>query len=445
MYYLRKLVILIAILILVLNLTGFSSQNNDTPKTSEAFNRLVASNSYPVKLEGESLSGSGAEKIINEAKQHDFFFFGENHGALEVSKTAKLLYEQLNLDRKRLLVSEVSPMAARFAESLSRKGEFYQYFSTGLNLQTIPFFSFTEEASLLDIACKQNIQQQRCFLGLDQEFIAAYPLVNNYIETLSLSSEELQAFNALSFDNLINPFLFGMGNGSALKELKSDAENLNSDYLSSLADELLFTHKLYTSNMSGNYKWSNEQRETLIMNNFSTQMEELYSNNPPPLFFKFGGLHLFKGESTTVKKAFGARADEWAKSKGLTTLSVFVDGFSGEVTNGLFGFSEEINRFTNWNDSPFDVSLSNNQAILFDLRPLKNHQEVNNLSKNKQRLINGYDYLLLYKKVQPVGFIEGTFITRTYAGLALVTAFILFFLVVWLLFKGYKRLRKRSS
>ena len=395
--------------------------------------------SYDLQFSDYKMSGEGYDKLIDEAKRHKVFMFGENHATAEIAIFAHQVYSDLSQDIPRLLVTEVGPMAARKMQSLVQNGRYREYMSRGLNLQTIPFFAFEEEVALLENACNQSHGFTDCIIGLDQEFIASAPIVYDYFKEHAPNDAALETLE--SFDNWswLNPFLVGQGDGKAVNEVAKAYQSSSDPLVKTRAQQLALSYKIYKNQMGGDAAWSNEARESLMMDNF---IEQLDHPDIPDLFLKFGAYHTMKGHSVTVDKALGERVDDWAKAKGWSTLNLFIDGYQGTSRDPLLGFEQDKSHFTNWSKSPFAEFIPQEGAVLFDLRKLRSFVDSEKFTKRQKMVISNYDYLLMFSTVSAATFLDGRLITRTYLAVICFIVLTIVMLLIWWLVRFIKKRRR---
>ena len=314
----------------------------------------------------------------------------------------------------------------------------------GVNLHSVPFFFLEQEVPLLYSVVENFPDSVSSIWGIDQEFITGSPVVFNYLEKYTKTEEEKKALKKVRRKSFINPFLIGMGSGKALKELQIAYSNSTSKEAKKVINHLILSHKIYKENMGGDSRWSNEARESLMMDNFEHQAS-VFQDSLPHLFFKFGSYHLSKGRSPTVKEALGLRVDKWAKQRDWSTLNVFVDAIDGETLNALIGNKESLPSIEIWDSSPFKNLVYLKNATLFDLRPLKEHSELKDMHYKIRYMVNSYDYLVLFPSATSSNFLEGTLVTHAYGIVLLVIALIVFFLLVYVIIRVVRKFKTKHT
>lgn len=407
---------------------------------SPLLDSVLRHNSYALRIEDGKPTGPGWNHLLSHADTADLVLFGENHGIKEIAGFSNEFYRALSATKPRLLITEMGPATAREVEEMLKKGIYEAFMAEGTNLHSVPFFFLKQELPLLRSAMEFNQKGPRSIIwGLDQEFIAGAPVVLSYLEKFAFTEQEKQAVKTARRKALLNPFLIGMGSDNALKALEKAFEGSASPEARHLTRQLVLSHKIYKEQMGGDTRWSNERRETLMMENFLDYVRE-YPNSIPPMFFKFGSYHLHKGESPTVEEALGLRLEHWASERGLSTINVFVDAKAGQMVNALMGGTTALPWTNIWEQSAFAPYVKDS-PVLFDLRPLRKMPEVNDWYYELQYMLSGYDYLLVFPEATPQEFLEGTLVTHRYG---LIAGIILLFLLSSLIYMIVRWVRRRK-
>lgn len=405
---------------------------------------VVLANRYAFNIDERDVGGEGAARLLEEARAADIVMFGENHGAREITIVADALYRATSAVQPRLLITEVSPLQGAQIERRLRAGAFRSWLADGLRLQSVPFFNVNEELPLLESALDAWPQDARVIYGLDQEFMAAAPLVLEWLEQNVGTHEERLAIAETRRAALLNPFLFGMGSGEPLEKLQHVLSKSARAEVRRVVDGLVLTHRIYRAQMGGEGAASNEWRETHMMENF---LRDVASFDPlPPLFLKFGAFHLFTDAGPSVKRPLGQRISQWAAGRDLSVLNMFVECAGGEVLEPLLGGTTECEPFMAGDADAFGPLLIEGGATLFDLRPLRGRPELENVHWRVRYVINGFAYLLLIPDVHASEYLPGTLVTHryglVYGGMLLLTLAGLSYLFFHLL---RRRRRKRAA
>ncbi len=403
---------------------------------------IIEENSFTLVLNDHKING--VDFFLKSALESEVLLFGENHGIKEIANFSQILYDTLSSNHSRVLVTEVGPATAHQVQNMMEEGTFRKFMSEGTNLHSVPFFFLEQEVPLLEKTLSSFPENENSVLwGIDQEFIAGAPVIIRRLEELAMTDQENKAVRKFKRKAFFNPFIIGMGSGNSLSELEAAFSESASLEAKRLTSQLVLSHKIYKEQMGGDVRWSNERREKLMMENFNYYVES-YPGSLPPMFFKFGSYHLHKGRSPTVKEALGLKIDQWAKTKGLSTIAINVDAVSGETLDPLMGGKQEIPSIRYWTKSPFKA-LVKDKPVLFDLGPIKNHPEITKLSGRTQLMIKGYDYLVLFPVGTPQNFLDGTLVTHAY-GIAIgVLVLLIMFSLLYLIYKWIKKIKQAKN
>lgn len=396
---------------------------------------LARTHQFPLQLRDGSLAGAGAERLLAEARTADLLMLGENHGVADIADLALALYRQGAASQPRRLVTEIGPASAVFVEEMARAGTLRDFLARGVNLHALPFFGWAEEMPLIDAAVAAH-PGSTAIWGLDQEFIAAAPLLLPRLSALASTDAQHAAVASARRWSLVNPFLIGVGNGRPLQGLAEAFAGAGE--AARLADDLVLSHRIYRAQMGGEAQWSNQRREALLMENFLAHVAGSDAR-PAPMFLKFGAFHLFGGRSPTVPEGFGLAISEWAERQGLSTLNIFADCDGGTMRDGLFGREVPCEPFLAAGADGFQQLRLEGAWSLFDLRPLRGHPALADTSMRIQLVVQGYDYLLLAPNPRAATFLPGTLVTHRYGAILIVALGLALGVLIWLLLRWRRR------
>jgi hypothetical protein len=420
----------------------FSLAQSKQEATHHNLPELIIKHRYPVDISDNGLVGEGADIILASGHKADIFMLGENHGVKQIAEISQILYRTLSRATPRVLVTEVGPATAYQTEQMIRQGEFESFLDEKTNLMSVPFFFLEQEVPLLYQATENFPEQHKQSIwGLDQEFLAGVPVVSKRLAKIAKTAQEKDAVDDLNWRNLTNPFLIAYSDGDGLLELQKAFANSTPEG-QRITQQLIKSHEIYKANSDGRGRWSNETRESLMMENFEYYVDN-YEGELPPMFFRFGAYHLHKGSSPTVEEALGLRIDNWAGEHQKKTVNVFVDAAKGQTVHPLLGTTIESPSNGTWEKAIFKDYLLDSQATLFDLRPLKGHPATKGMSNRIRHMLNGYDYLILFKSGDAQNYMPGTLVTYGYGIPIAILALCLLTLLVVGIVKAIKRLRSK--
>ncbi|HVT33096.1 MAG TPA: hypothetical protein VHE32_10635 [Rhodanobacteraceae bacterium] len=415
--------------------------------TSDAdFNTAVDAHRYAIHVDGSTLGGEGAKRILDEGRTADFFLFGENHGAHEIAAFADALYLGTSTDGSRRLVTEIGPATATELETMLRDGSYRSYLAEGVHLLSVPFFFWEDELPLAENVVKANPPGVPAIWGLDQEFVAGAPVVLHRLDALATTDAERNAIASARRSAFWNPLLFGMGSDGPVKALRDAFGTSANAEARKLTEEIELGFRLYKEQSDGgDWKWSNERRETLMMDHFLDYVQKA-GGDPGRLFFKLGAFHLMRGESPAVTEALGLRLSRWAADHGKKTVNVFVDCRGGELRDVVLGRAAPCDSYLDGDADVFGPHLVDSGTTLFDLRPLRDLPALKQMPKRAQRIVANYDWYIAVTNTHASTFLPGHLATLVYGGTIAVCALaVVVLLIAWIVRRIRRRRRARRA
>jgi hypothetical protein len=409
------------------------------------FSATVDAHRYAIHVDGTTLGGEGAKRILDEGRAADFFLFGENHGAHEIAALADALYLGTSKDGSRRLAAEIGPATATELETMLRNGSYRSYLAEGVHLLSVPFFFWEDELPIAENAVKSNAPGIPAIWGLDQEFVAGAPVVLRRLDALATTDAEREAIASARRAAFWNPLMFGMGSDGPVKALRDAFAASKSAEARKLTEVLELGLRLYKEQTDGgDWKWANERRETLMMDNFLDYVQKA-GGDPGRLFFKLGAYHLMRGESPAVTEALGLRLSRWAADHGKKTLNVFVDCRGGELRDVILGRAVPCDSYLDGDADVFGPHLVDGGTTLFDLRPLRDLPELKQMPKRVQRVVANYDWFITATNAHASTFLPGHVATLVYGGtIAGVALVVVILLIVWIVrrIRRWRRARR---
>ncbi len=407
------------VLLFALTINSLFSQNTLSPET---FDSIVAANTYKITFDGKNISGQGANWLIDEAKQANYFLVGERHGTSDIPAISGAIYSKLVTAGYHYAALEIGRYAALEAQEILKNGGFdamKNYLETSDYFQAIAFLDWSEESRLATRIVMESPLKEKALWGLDQEFLFGCKMYLERLEKLASTDEQKTLLSKLSEQLKENKFLLGSDiNEDLVTLLKTFNDN---EYATGLLESLIMSNKIY-----GRFRGeitrneSNTIRENLMKQNLVdlvTYHEEV-DGKTPKVFFKFGGFHaapnLGNGMST-----LGTFVEEWALSRNESAFNIYLDAVSGTTLasgqdnpQGGDGTVEVVSNFGRINPDEVDPSSKNvfadklynqNELFLVDLRPLRKrlYELEPYLNTRAVKLITGFDAYLGIPNVKP--------------------------------------------
>lgn len=386
-----------------------------SPQPSAKFAPMLATNTFPIALEGGRLVGPGAERLLAEAAQAQFLALGEEHNSRDIPAITAALFDALHARAGyNYLIDEQDPITMRWASRAPLRGNLPKL-RERLRLDKHSFtFGTDQEIELLSHVGRVSTGKGRPIWGCEQVFGASHVLrailpaaPSREARTLiELFLAESQAREARRDENLENRVLVDASAQAKMAEVVRLYANVRDPETRFLVDSLAKSFEIYgyfrngQEGRSPGYYANNAVREE----HMKALCREEYLNaerrdgKPPRAIAKLGSNHLYQGLSPTDVVSTGSFLADVARLNGLGFVSVAI-------------ISRSANGAPVW-DAPNRQSLSAFRSQidrsgwhLVDLRPFREFPAFRDLrtaggdaseasKANLKRLVYGFDYLL---------------------------------------------------
>ena len=397
---------------LLLALTGFvvidrPAVSAQTPETDA----LLASLTMPLRIEGRSLAGPGADWLLAQAAAADFFLLGEQHTTAEIGLLSAGLFERLVPAGYAVAAIEVGPWSTRRMESMLRDGQsFERYLAEPAHRTVFPFYGLREDTEFLRTVIARSPRKDGVLWGLDQEFVGAAPVLLDELERLADSEVQFAAVRTLREASRSDRMALATGSDAPWQALhEAFAGNVPAQAITA---DILVSRRIYAPYMErgGSYYLANDERERYMKSQLAERLRE--STGPrgewPKVFVKAGAYHLAYGHSPTGVLSLATFVREYAHASGRTAFSVHVDCLSGESTDVFAGGTAPCKSAYVGPDSPLRKFVDVQKPVLVDLRSLRAKRSVwRDWDEQTKSLILAYDAYLALPKVTPGAVIDG--------------------------------------
>ncbi len=411
----KKIMKILTTLFIILISVGFAfSQNTLTENLSK--------NSHFLKLENGKLLGEGMGFLLTEARNSQFFLIGESHGISELPLFTSVLFEQINPHGYNYLAIETGPITARRIENIAKEKDGFAKFNYKYPLG-LPFFSFREEANLIETALKLANSRTQTLWGIDQEFAASPQFHFERLYEIS-SNDKARAIVKPYYDRTKSEFqLIVEKRNPGLAFLSSatteDFDKLDSAFVGSknkeafeILSELRRSWEIYQKIFTGRGYESNQQRALLMKEHFMNYYEQAAKKEKmPKVLFKFGANHMTRGRNSINVFDIGNFASELANSNGLKSFHLLVVATSGTQNSYLPFLANDADK-----QKPIDANKDSFMGIshlleigdkgewtIVDLRPLRpliHSGRIKDLPDGFKDLVFSYDAVLLIPNVK---------------------------------------------
>lgn len=361
------------------------------------------------------LEGPGAAVLLQEAEKAHLFMLGEQHATAEIADLATALFRALAPLGYQHAAIEVGPVGARRLEALLRDedpGALAEYFATGTNLLSIPFYFFEEEARFVRAVVDESSAPAPVLWGLDQEFIAGAGPALDRLEELSATEEERAAVAAAREAAEANPMFLGTAPPERLEALSEAFAASESAEARALATQLVATNRIYApfTGRGGTAYEANREREDLMKTNFLGHYRRVKESSGarPRVFVKLGANHLFRGLSPTHVLSFGSFAFDLAVADGVEAYNLHVDCRGGEAMNAMTAAPGPCESYFLGAESALATALPADRTVLVDLQALRSEPGLlERLDEASRELVWAYDGYVAVPDAHAATFFPG--------------------------------------
>ena len=346
--------------------------------SEESIRAALAAHAVPLR-------GAGQERLLAEARNHDFFLLGELHGETEIPALLRDLWPELWQIGYHHVAAEVSPWAA---EHLERNGP---RDATPI----VALWTYDQAAVVRHFAAPDQTVLWGCDIdeGQPQRLILDIAALNpedaglqQMVKISGHGYNRAQASELLRIADADHPARDGIVGGISLWQNVRDTlriETLRSSPATKLA--------------------ASESRELLMKRLFLARYEK---EGDGKVLLRFGRNHLHRGYDARGVSTLGNFVTEWAlaKNKSVFNVGVFAAGGKEHLPGETFDADERKDELT----FALLANLAGSNATLFDLRPLRPVLHAiasgkrTSLEANLVYWADSYDFLLCYPTVSPL-------------------------------------------
>ncbi|MFM2359983.1 MAG: hypothetical protein RLY16_1976 [Bacteroidota bacterium] len=351
-----------------------------------------------------SFKGPGWDTLLAEIKLANDVAIGEIHLTNEVPLFVAAIIHQVKFDN---FFCEVDPYTAKIiAAKVAQSNQLeLKKFRDNFGV-TFSFFSFEPEFQLL----QQLVKSKATINGIDQILIVADRLICSELakNTRSASAKKVYLkiakqsqiyFEQFLKDNTKPFYLFT----PEFDQLVAQLERMPlSKYERNFIADLRRTQQIYQQQ---NHHLRIQQMKNNLM---QTYPKEVGSKS----LYKFGAIHLPKGESLMKIYDIGNLIDNLADSKYQKSLHIMVIGKSGFQASPFKGYpAQTVDE--NSNDlhalKPLLRAVEGRDWHCFDIGALRDAVVANKIVINEAeltRVINGYDFVIVVPEVTAARFLQ---------------------------------------
>jgi len=410
------------LLLFLAALTAAGQQDKANP--AKAFADQIVKSRHAVDVQNSKLTDEGASVLQEAVNGAQFVLLGEDHGISQIPSFASGLFDLLAPQGFNTLAleigSEVASQLAPMVSSADGKTQFVR-FETQYPF-SVAFYDWNEEFDFLQHSAKDAPGGFKLW-GVDQELMGSSGLLlqdalkaNPGPETRQVL-EQMVAENTRDYANAAksgNPGeLFMMAVKDAdLARLQAAAAKDGGPRAQHLIQTLMTSREIYQKNMSHQNYESNRQRAKLMKANFVDYfLPSTQDGKPPKIMFKFGAFHMYRGLNPMHSSELGNLISEFSEAHNFKMVNMLVLGVKGSQLHFAgIGRPPEAAPLDLENDKdseyrflkPFFGAMLPHGFTLYDLRGFRpKFSSYGDLDKEMERLIFGYDFLVLIPKPTP--------------------------------------------
>ncbi len=390
----------------------------------------LRNHAYTFELRDGRLEGEGGELLLTEGRRARFFLIGEEHGVAEIPEIASALFRALAPAGYRHLAIEVGDGLAERLEEAAREPDpvaglvgFYSDHWPGA-----PFYVLRTEAQLLVDAVAAAGEVDRggpdtvpVLWGLDYDIMADRHALERLAElaTTRAEAEAVERTRARAdsaMDRALaegNPGHFAMFGAPPewFSELRSAFDPAPGTEAVRILDQLEETLAINRLFVSGQGWRSNQRRAEWNKRQLGRFWDRAASggDDGPRVMFKFGATHVMRGRTFTDVYDLGTVASALADARGETSFHVMMIGGPGtrhavmdptvlEYVPAPVGIAG-----ADW-AAAFVAQADPERWTLYDLRPLRPLAaagRLGTLASSTEKVIHGYDALVVLSGSTP--------------------------------------------
>lgn len=381
-------------------------QESETREAAEALDDLIARHRHELKIVDGRLAGPGGDWLVEAADRAHFFMVGEQHATADIARLATAMVRSFRpLGYQRAAV-EVGPWSTPVMEAMLRDGDALERYLAGEGRAlTFPFFFFTEEIEFGRTLVELSDLDADALWGLDQEFIAAAPVLLDLLAEWADDDVTRAAVARAREQAAADPMWLGGADDAQIRALAAAFATRRDHRARRLIDAIVLSRSIYAPFVGrGGSVWeANRARERYMKRNFQMQLVAAETAGmTPKVFLKFGANHVFDGRSPTHVLSLGNFVREIAWSRGLEAVNVHVDCRGGRMRDPRSADAVPCTSYLLDADSSIASHLSDEGAVLIDLRALRPHARLwQDFDQKSQKLIWSFDAYIAIPDVAP--------------------------------------------
>lgn len=371
------------------------------PVAAPTLDDLLKASIHPVSLSGTTLSGAGADRIADMAREADFLMLGEAHGSAGVAAYATAIAGIARKAGYRATAIEIDPLMAGILTRELKAGTLDTWFAADQRSRAIPFYFWREEADFARAALDFGP-----LWGLDQSFILGAHVHFDAIAAMTRSQRLKAAATAMGVEARprLSDYL-GATDPARIRELAKLADRRDPPALKVLIEQLAESSAIYAPFTAGKGSVfaANLKREAQMKRLFLAQWR---AAGQPKTLLKFGANHLQIGLSATHVPSLGNFVSEIGLAEGKRAANIYLVCGPGASTATMDGGGIPCDGDFARDYAFLTPHLAPGAATLVETATLRDRPRLwRDLTETARGILWSYDALLIVTRPGPATFI----------------------------------------
>ena len=369
----------------------------------ETFSSIVKENGMRFTVSEEGFRGEGWDEILAQVQSHDNVLIGEDHFFNEIPFFISKLSDEVTFDN---LFCEIDPYMADILEGKIKdlEEEELKSFTSSFG-SAFSFYALAPEFDLM----KKMVRSNTKLIGTDQISIRSEGLLAAQLKEQTQSEKARAIYADIEKKSPLYFSEFMKGNGMPYflsEELTGQLERLKKCELSpdeqSLIEDLELSQQIYLNQ-------DHHLRIQLMKHNMLEHFDQITQSKN---LFKYGAVHLPKGESLMEIQDIGTLVNNLSDGQFESSLHLMIIGqkgsqgvpFEGMENGQVDPNGEDLKSYKVFFDAmkSSEWQVFDNKKILAQLKSNKIDVEDETL----ERVIKGYDYLIVIPQVSAAEFLK---------------------------------------
>ena len=381
----------------------------ETEKEERSFEERIIGAMTEINVIGDDFSGDGWNYITTEIQEHQNVLIGEDHFIAEIPDFVASLCDIVTFNNFYIELDPYSTQLIKTSFSLTEE-ERDQFNKKYQDL--FSFYALKQEYQLLEKLVQGGVN----LLGADQIIMTADSFLCQDLLKITGNEKAVRIYRRIIEQSRLRftEFLQSKDFGNLYfmtPEFENDLEELKNITLSSREHEII---NAFDKSVKIYQQQNHNDRVRLLLNQVMKDYDTWKSSKN---LFKYGANHLCRGESFLYVHDIGNLIATLSQANYSSSYHLMIVGMSGETGTPFRGFPPNVidteqGFYLNYLQQFFKVireHRTEERWYVFNLRSIRldlirGNYQVDNI--NLERLIKGYDTLVIIPEVTPAEFPE---------------------------------------